>query len=60
MYTNISKPTGTNYTNIQKAPTTMPLYGSAIYGVSRYGLIDDYVNIAKPTTTNYTNIPKPT
>lgn len=60
MYTNISKPTGTPYTNINKAPTEIALYGSAIYGVSRYGVVSNYTNVSKPVGTPYTNISKPT
>ncbi len=48
-WTNVSKPTGTSYTKINKAPTEIPLYGSAVYGISKYGQVNNYTNISKPT-----------
>ena len=59
MYTNIPKPVGTAYTNVNKAASDFSIYGSAIYGTSKYGVTNNYTGIAKPTGTAYTNIPKP-
>ena len=63
MYTNVSKPTGTNYTNLT--------HGIVIYDDSTF-IYDDsatpydgfdatvYTNLAKPTSSVYTKIAKPT
>lgn len=58
-YTYIAKPTGTNYTNVNKAFADISLYGSAIYGLSKYGIQNNYTNINKPTGSSYTLVPKP-
>ena len=60
MYINIPKPTDATYVNINKAFNDQSLYGSAIYGLSKYGVQQNYTNIAKPSAGSYTNIPKPT
>lgn len=59
-YTNVPKPTGANYTNVSKSVADYPQYGSAIYGISHYGVTDEYTRTAKPTGTPYINVPKPT
>lgn len=48
-YTNVPKPTGTPYTNVPINTIDYPQYGYAIYGVSKYGLTNEYTNISKPT-----------
>lgn len=60
MYTNIPKPSAQSYTKINKSPSNIPLYGSAIYGISKYGQTSSYTNIAKPVIPNYTKVVKPT
>lgn len=59
-YTNIPKPTGTNYTNVSRNITDYPQYGVAVYGVSRYGVGNMYTSVAKPTGSSYTKVIKPT
>ena len=63
MYTNVSKPTGTPYTNTN---TYLPSYDepTIIYddpNVFYDGFSDSvYANVTKPTGSSYTNIAKPT
>ncbi len=59
-YTNIPKPTGTPYTNLERSASDYPQYGYAIYGTSKYGIQNTYTSIAKPTGTPYTSVAKPT
>jgi len=47
-YTNIPKPTNNTYVNVNKAFSDISLYGSAIYGTSKYGIINNYTAIPKP------------
>lgn len=60
VYTNIPKPTDSTYVNINKAFSDISLYGSAIYGTSKYGVINNYTSIAKPSSSSYINVSKPT
>lgn len=53
-YINIPKPTGSNYSKVSKSLTDYPQYGSAIYGLSKYGITNDYTNIPKPTGASTT------
>lgn len=63
-YTNVSKPTGTNYSNVnpigkQVYDDANTAYDSSVtfYDGSESGI---YTNIAKPIGSSYTNILKPT
>lgn len=62
-WTNISKPTGTPYTNTNAAKLT---YDEPSLSYDDSGTFYDgmnqaaYTNIAKPTGTSYTKITKPT
>lgn len=58
-WTNIHKPNSRNYTKVGRNTTNYPQYGSAIYGVSKYGITDVNVRVPKPTIRNWVNIPKP-
>lgn len=64
-YTNIAKPIGANYTNINKPRDTNTI-GSGYYmgplglTYSRQIIITDWLNVSKPTGASYTNIAKPT
>ena len=62
MYTNVAKPTGVPYTNIN---TAKPIYDDLItYDDSTiyFDGIDyaAYTNLAKPTSSVYTKVSKPT
>lgn len=63
MYTNISKPTGTGYTNIN---TAKPSFDEPALSYDDSSTFYDgadlmaYTNISKPIGTTYTNISKPT
>ena len=59
-YTNIAKPTDSTYTKVAKDSIDVPVYGTAIYGVNKYGVQNAYTGISKPTGSSYTNIAKPT
>lgn len=59
MWNNIAKPNTRNWTNLSKDVTNLALYGSAIYGVSKYGRVNAYTNVPKPTGSSWTNIAKP-
>ena len=48
-YTKINKPTGTTYTK-QSRSVNYPQYGTAIYGTSKYGIVNNYTSVSKPTT----------
>lgn len=62
-YTNIPKPTGTTYTNVDVQGKHSYDDAELIYDDSNtfYDGINPnmYTNIAKPSSTSYTNIPKP-
>lgn len=62
-YTNIPKPTGTNYTNVNFAGKEQYDQPSLMYddpNVFYDGVnMAQYTDIAKPSSTIYTNIPKP-
>jgi len=63
MYTNVAKPTGTPYTNVN---TAKPTYDESTFTYDDSTLYYDgfnpavYTNVAKPTGTPYTNVNKPT
>ena len=63
MWTNVSKPTGTNYTNIAK-PSGVATIGAGYYmgplglTYSDQIILTNWVNVSKPTTS-FTNIAKP-
>lgn len=59
-YTNVAKPTGATYTKASRSLPDYPQYGSAIYGYSKYGIINSYTGVSKPTGSTYTNVAKPT
>lgn len=59
-YTVVKKPFGGIYTNVLKEIAGFPLYGSAIYGLSRYGTTNNYITVSKPTGSSYTQVAKPT
>jgi hypothetical protein len=63
-YTNVAKPTGTPYSNInvqgreQYDQSNLTYDSSAVFYDSED--FNAYVNVAKPVGTSYTNIAKPT
>jgi hypothetical protein len=66
MWTNISKPSSSNYTNISK-PTGSLVYArgqaTGIIGPPTYSqaiIYTNWVNLNKPNSSAWTNIPKPT
>jgi len=62
-WTNISKPTGTNYTNVNAAKPSYDEPSLSYDDASTYydGFNSAaYTNIPKPGAQSYTNIPKPT
>jgi len=63
-YTNIAKPVGTSYTNVngigrEQYDQSDIIYDSAAVFYDGYNP-SQYTNLTKPTGTVYTNIPKPT
>ena len=66
MWTNIAKPTTSNWTSIAKPSARFTInigYATGVLGPPTYSkqiVITNWTSLPKPSTSNWINIPKPT